>query len=233
MSGAPIISGKHEVREPGEHGNHEEEDEDRRVDREQAVELLGRDEVHAGLGQLRADEHREHAADEEEEERGDHVLDADDLVVSVDLEVIAPRVRAVVGVLLRARRAARHPVEPVVAGADAEEEEDRHRDQLDDGDRVGVDHRVLMHGDPDDAGQREPEREADDVEQRRAVPAGCSQLRREGYARSLVDWFGDGSHLVRPAVGGHFVTLARKLTSSPTLTGPRVLAKVAGMIPEL
>ena len=90
MSGAPIISGSDVVREPGEDRDDEDEDHQRRVRREEAVVGLRVDDLHARLGELGAEEHRHQAAEREEEERRDEVLDADHLVVGVDLEVVLP-----------------------------------------------------------------------------------------------------------------------------------------------
>ncbi len=78
-----------------------------------------------GLRELRAYEHREQAAGEEEEDRRREVLDADHLVVGVDAEVVLPRARAVTRVILGPRRAAERVVRPVVERADAGEEADR------------------------------------------------------------------------------------------------------------
>ena len=114
MSGAPIISGSTKFARPAKTGMTNRKISSDGVDREHAVVLLGGEELHAGLGQLRADQHRQQAADEQEEERGDRVLDPDDLVVGVDAEVVAPACGR------RARSGppgawgARDPVEPVV-----------------------------------------------------------------------------------------------------------------------
>ena len=62
---------------------------------------------------------------DEEDERRREVLDADHLVVGVDLEVVLPGVGAVAGVVLGPGRAPRDPVEPVVERAEAEQEADR------------------------------------------------------------------------------------------------------------
>src|SRR3712207_7069909 len=61
-------------RQPGEHRDDEQEDQQRRVDAEQTVVGLRVDELPAGLRELRADEHRQQAAHEQEEERGADVL---------------------------------------------------------------------------------------------------------------------------------------------------------------
>ena len=174
---------QHEVRQPGEHRDHEQEDQHGGVDREHAVVLLGGEELHARLGQLGADQHGEHAAHEQEEERGDRVLDPDHLVVGVDAEVVAPAVGAVAGVVLRPGGAPDRPVEPVVAGADADQEEDRDREQLDDRDRVAVDDRVVVHQPADQHDDPEAEGEAQHLEQRGPVPAGRAELRGKRDAR--------------------------------------------------
>ena len=101
------------------------------------------------------------AADDEEEERRHEVLDADHLVVGVDLEVVAPAVRAVARVVVHARRAARDVVEPVVEGSDSGEEPDRRRRQEgDDGDHRPVPGRVVVPEpaeEDDDPGADRPE----------------------------------------------------------------------------
>ena len=91
MSGAPSISGTTKFARPANAGIDEEEDHQRRVDGDEPVERLRVEELHARLRELGADEHREDAADDEEEDRRDEVLDADHLVVGVDAEVVAPR----------------------------------------------------------------------------------------------------------------------------------------------
>ena len=53
-----------------------------------------------GGGQLGPDQHGQQAADEDEEERDADVLDADHLVVGVELEVVLPAGGAVVGVVI-------------------------------------------------------------------------------------------------------------------------------------
>ena len=124
------------VRQPGEDRDDEQEDHQRRVDAEEAVVRVRVDELRARRRELGAHEHRQQAADEHEEERGDDVLDPDHLVIGVDAEVVLPGVRAVARVVLGPRRAPGRPVEPVVEGAEADEEEQRRGDQRDDQDRV-------------------------------------------------------------------------------------------------
>ena len=128
----------HVVPEPGERGDDEQEDHQRRVVRDEHVERLRVEELVARLRELGAEEHREQAADAEEDDRRDDVLDPDHLVVGVDPEVVAPRVRAVPGVVLGPRRAAGRVVRPVVEAAEPDEEEERRRDELD-----GDEHRAL------------------------------------------------------------------------------------------
>ncbi len=73
----------------------------------------------------------------EEEEEGDaDVLDADHLVIGVELEVVLPAVGAVAGVVVGDRRLAGRPAEPVVEGAEADQPAERGRDRGDDDVRV-------------------------------------------------------------------------------------------------
>ena len=106
----------------------------------------------------------------------------DDLVVGVDAEVVLPRVGAVAGVVLRDRRGARGPAEPVVEAADPDQEAERGRDQRADGDdRVPVEQRVpaVQRADGDDDAHAEAE--ADRHAERGAVPAGCEKTTGEGH----------------------------------------------------
>ena len=145
------------------------------MDREQAVVGVRIHELAARLRELRADEHRHQAADEEEEERRADVLHADHLVVGVDLEVVLPAVRAVVLVVVDDLAAAR-PGEPVVEAADAGQEPERHHQQRD------LEHAVavvdgLAAEDRADAGEeagreRDPERRVE----RGAIPARREEL---------------------------------------------------------
>ena len=52
MSGAPIISGSTKLAEAGEDGDHEQEDQQRGVDRKEAVVGVRVHELRARLGQL-------------------------------------------------------------------------------------------------------------------------------------------------------------------------------------
>ena len=88
------------VGDSGEDRDHEQEDHYRRVGREDPVVRVRVDQLRAGLGELGPDQHRQEASDEEEDEGGDDVLDADHLVVGVEAEVVAPRVSPVIGVVL-------------------------------------------------------------------------------------------------------------------------------------
>ena len=168
MSGAPSISGTAKFARPGEGRDDEDEDHQRRVHGDEAVVGLRVHELHAGLRQLGAEEHRHQAAEREEDERRHEVLDTDHLVVGVDLEVVLPRVGAVIGVIVRLRRPAGDPVEPVVERADAEQEPDRaEREAADEDDDVPVVDRIPA-GEPADAGD---EIEADEEEEREAPGA--------------------------------------------------------------
>jgi len=90
----------HVVAEPGERRDDEEENHQRRVVRDEDVERLRVEVLVARLSELGAEEHREQAADAEEDDRRDDVLDPDHLVVGVDPEVVAPRLRAVTRVVV-------------------------------------------------------------------------------------------------------------------------------------
>ena len=92
------------VRDPGEDRDHEDEDHQRRVGREEAVVEARVDDLRAGLGELGADQHRDQPTAEEEEEGRDDVLDPDHLVIGVELEVVPPRLGPVLGVVLGPRR---------------------------------------------------------------------------------------------------------------------------------
>ena len=115
------------VRDPGEDRDHEDEDHQHRVGREEAVVGAGVDDLGARLGELGPDQHRHQAADEEEEEGGADVLDADHLVIGVEAEVVLPALGAVLGVVLGDRRHAGRPAQPVVEAAEAEQEAERRR----------------------------------------------------------------------------------------------------------
>ena len=129
MSSAPEHQRDHEVREPCEGRDDEQEDHQCGVHRDQAVVLLAGEELQPGLGELGAERLRAEPANQEEDERRDQVLDPDHLVVGVDLEVVLPAIGAVVVVVLGLRRRADHVAEPVVEAADAEDEADRHQEQ--------------------------------------------------------------------------------------------------------
>ena len=125
MSWAPIMIGMTKLPEAGERGDDEQEDHQRRVHREERVVGRGREVLQARRRQLGADALGQHPADDEEDERRHQVLDADHLVVGVDLEVVLPRVRAVVGVILVRRGGVADQVAPpVVPAADADGEAD-------------------------------------------------------------------------------------------------------------
>ena len=119
MSAAPIISGITKLPKPGEHGHDDQEDHQRRVVRDQDVERLRVEVLRPRLGQLGAEQHRQEAADDEEEHRRDQVLHPDHLVVGVRAEVVAPAAARRGRSGPRAASAAGAVVEPVVEGAEA------------------------------------------------------------------------------------------------------------------
>ena len=162
-----------EVRETGERRDDEDEDHQRGVHGDEAVVGLRVHELHARLRELGAEEHRHQAAEREEDERRREVLDTDHLVVGVDLEVVLPVVRAVVGMVVRLRRPARDPVEPVVERADPEQEADRaHHQAADEHDDVPV-----VDGIP----AREPANPGDEIqpgeEEQREAPGAPNEAR--------------------------------------------------------
>ena len=185
---------QHVVRQPGEDRDDEQEDHQRRVDAEQPVVGVRVHELHPGRRQLGAHDHRQQAAEQHEEERGDDVLDADHLVVGVDAEVVLPRVRAVPGMVLRARRAARHVIDPVVEGADPDEEEQRREQQRGQQDRVlglgrhaAVEAREAVQG-ADQQHHRGRQQRADHEEKEPARQTRCSQPRGHPPFTSIRYW---------------------------------------------
>ncbi len=163
-----------------------------------------------GCGELGAHEHRHEAADEQEEEGGDDVLDADHLVVGVDPEVVLPGGRAVAGVVLGTGRAARGPVEPVVEGAQADEEAERRGDERDGQHRLAVEQWVepVQRAQPDGSART-----------RTRCPAGGRG--RRGTTRRCA---ASGTWTARP----HFVTLARYATSASSCAEDSSLGEVPG-----
>ena len=112
MSGAPIWSGTHEVPESSDRQRHHaEEDHDGAVHRPELVvelgehgparhariaeELAEQRQRGARVGELPAHEHHQRKAEEEEQEAGDGVLDADDLVIG-GKDVLAPEAELLV-----------------------------------------------------------------------------------------------------------------------------------------
>src|SRR4029079_9069197 len=198
--------------------------------RHEGVEGLRVEELHSGLRELGTEQHREEAADGEEEERGDEVLDPDHLVVGVDLEVVLPAVRPVVRVVVHQRRAPRDPVEPVVEGADAEQEADRRRDHPGDEDDV----LPVVDGIP--AGER-TERDDDvhpDQEEERRDPQRAQVARAHedaAAARGRVALL----ELVLAVLvegGGQFASFPlRNATSPESSAGESVFPKGVGITP--
>ena len=210
----------HVVPEPGERRDHEQEDHQRRVVRDQGVERLRVEVLVARLRELRAEEHREEAADAEEDDRRDEVLDADHLVVGVDAEVVAPGAGAVAGVVVDPRRPAARVVGPVVEAADPGEEAERRRHELD-----RDEHRALPDGIPagepaDEHGQPEPEPEEERRHPEHAQPARRRQAAQAGRRRR---------RSVFGCVLGHLPPPVRYCTSWSSLSGGIWFPKMCGI----
>ena len=181
----------HVVAEAGEGRDHEQEDHQRGVHRDQAVEGLVVDELHAGPRELGAEQHRHHPAGDEEEDRRDQVLDADHLVVGVRAEVVLPRPAAVRRVVLRDRRRAARVPEPVVERAEAGEEADRRGGQRGD------------HGDHRPAEERLPARPgAEDQDDPAADPPEQARHPRGPDPARLQEVVARGLRRVRCSHGG-------------------------------
>ena len=120
------------VGDPGEDRDHEEEDHDRRVRGEDRVVARGVDDLRPRLGELSADQHRQQATDEKEEEGGDDVLDPDHLVIGVEGEVVAPGGGAMARMVLGAGRLSQCPANPVGERAEADQEAKCSGDHRDD-----------------------------------------------------------------------------------------------------
>ncbi len=129
--------------------------------RNEPVERLRVDDVHARLGELRPHEQGDEAGDQVEAERRDEVLDADHLVVGVDAEVVAPGVGAVSGVILGTGGPTGDPVEPVVERSHPEQEAERRDDRPGGQQNREIPDRVPVSSVPDAADERcgEPERQ--------------------------------------------------------------------------
>ena len=106
MSGAPSISGTTKFARPANAGMTNRKIISDACTEKRPLYVWVSKNCMPGLRQLGADEHREHPAGQEEEDRGGEVLDPDHLVVGVDAEVVAPAVRAVARSGPRARSGA-------------------------------------------------------------------------------------------------------------------------------
>ena len=151
------------VADTGEDRNHEREDHDRAVRRDQLVVLAVGDRLHTGLGQLGAEHLGKQTTDEIHDEREDDVLDADHLVIGVELEVVPPRLRAVLRVVVRIELPTGDPGPPVIHTADADDEADAAEDVGDGQERVLLHHRVHV----EDRATRERHKHRKRGEQRR------------------------------------------------------------------
>ena len=165
-----------EVRKTREGRDHEQEDHQRGVDGEEAVVRLRVEELNPRPRELRAYQHCEQPAGEEEEDRRREILDADHLVVGVDAEVVLPRARAVAGVVLGPRRLSERVVRPVVEGADAGEEPDRCCDEeRDEDDGLPVPDRLPVAPPAEDEHDPEPDRREEDRHPGCANPARAEE----------------------------------------------------------
>jgi hypothetical protein len=189
------------------------------VDREEAVVGLVVEELHAGLGELGANEHRQHSGREEEEDRRREVLHADHLVIGVDPEVVLPAVGAVARVILGLRRLADRVAHPVVEGADPGQEADRRGDQagyekddLAEPDGMPAAPPTAQHDDP--AADSEEERR----HPRRAEEAGVEEASPAARRRRWT--VVDGRRLVVLGDRGHFC-LAHLSKASGSITTAR------------
>ena len=183
----------HVVPQAGERGDDEQEDHQRRVHRDQAVEGLVVDELHPRAGELGAEDHRHQPGGDEEEDRRHEVLDPDHLVVGVRAEIVGPGAPAVRRVVLRLGRRPDRVADPVVERPDPGEEADRRRRQRrDDRDHVPLEQRLPARPPAED----EHEAEADAPEQGRhpgradppcAQPDASVPVRRCAHRGVLVE----------------------------------------------
>ena len=187
-----------EVREAREGRDHEQEDHQRGVDRDEAVVLLRIEVLRARLRQLGAEDHRHQAPGEEEEDRRHEVLDSDHLVVGVDAEVVVPAAGAVAGVVLRRGGVAEAVLDPVVEGADAGQEADRSGDQRRNRDDDQPVEDGLPAGEcPDADDDPEPDAEEEGRHPRRAQPPGreeAVEARRRRRRRRVAGVLGELGH---------------------------------------
>ena len=150
----------------------------------------------------------------EEDDRRDDVLDPDHLVVGVDAEVVAPRPRAVPRVILGARRPARGVVGPVVEAAEAGEEAERGRDELDREDHRALPDRMPVGRPAEEHRQRdaEPEERAASPRAPAASPGAvrrCQPARGGRRCVEIVSACGDVGHGSRLPVARYCTSCCR------------------------
>ena len=126
--------------------------------RDQAAVLLIRQNLLARSRQLGAEDLGEHAADEEHDEREDDVLNTDDFVIGIELEVIAPRVGSVLGMIVGIELATLHPRKPVVEATDTDDETNAARDVGDRQQCAFLQHRCHTEDRPRGDGDQDRER---------------------------------------------------------------------------
>ena len=92
----------------------------------------------AGVGQFGAEDQGEAAADQQQDEASDAILDANDLVVIVDAKVARPRRLAFGRPMAQRRVATTRPRDPVRHGADSQQEAHQGKDDAANPDRFRV-----------------------------------------------------------------------------------------------
>ena len=234
MSGAPSISGTTKFASPANAGMMNRKIISDAWTEKSPLKVCGSTNCVPGLASSARTSIASRPPSDEEEERRDEVLDADHLVVGVDAEVVAPAGGAVAGVVLGPRRAAADVVEPVVEGADPEQEaERRHREEGDGDDRQAGRERAPSRR---ARGSRRRSRRRREREQRRhprgAQPAGREQpaparRRRRGRVGGVLVVLDRRRHPSAPAV--RYCTSASSWSSRQPGVGLRHQILVAGL----
>ena len=137
---------------------------------QQAVIGLAVHDLLARGRKLGADEQRHDAANEHEEQGHGHVLNANDLVVGVDPEVLLPVAHTVERVVLGRNRATLGPCQPVVKAADAVKESHSAKQPGDRGHDVALPQRVETEDGAHHEHEQEREQDADNRRDDGAAP---------------------------------------------------------------
>ncbi len=140
------------------------------------VEIVGGQDVLTGIRQLHPHEHGPYPGEQEEQDHGDEVLDADDLVIGVEAEIPCPA-----GCVLDARLAAEPFLCPGGPATDPEQPSDE-RDHVAQRDH-GLPGRILA-GDPREDPAEEDTRAQADPGKQEASP----KRRQRPGERCLVRW---------------------------------------------